>query len=331
MLYVTTRNSRDLSPSLRPLVQDDGPAGGLYVPHDLPALTTGGNFGEQVAQLLNGLYLPRLTGAKVDFAIGRSPVRLRAMHHRIAMAECWHNPQWDMDWAATELLHQIYPEGKLEKCSEWGRLSVRMAMLAGVLQSIADAGLAGPDSPVDIAVEAGDFGWPMAAVYLRKMGAPIGTIVCACLDNSALWDLFHRGELRTRDPAAAGVYRGLERLVCTCLGQEEAGRYSEICSRRGIYAPAPEQLALLQDHMYAAVLSTRRVRQLMRSVYHSSGDILTLEAAAAYAGLMDYRAATADARTSLVMMEKSPACEAGTVGPALGLTAEQIMTRLDQT
>ena len=329
MLYVTTRNSRDLYPSLRPLVQDDGPAGGLYVPHNLPVLTPGGNFGQRVADLLNGLYLPKLTGAKVDFAIGRSPVRLRAMHHRIAMAERWHNPQRDMDWAALELLRHIYPERELTACSEWGRLSVRMAMLSGVLQGIVDAGIADEAHPVDIAVEAGDFSWPMAAFYLRKMGAPVGSIVCACLDNSALWDLFHRGELRTRDPAAAPLCRGLERLVCTCLGQEEARRYSEICARRGVYAPEPEQLAHLKDHMYAAVLSTRRVRQLMKSVYHSSGDILTLEAAAAYAGLMDYRAATADARTSLVMMEKSPACQAETVSAALGLSAEDLRARLE--
>ena len=330
MLYVTTRNSRDLYPSLRPLVQDDGPAGGLYIPHNLPALTPGGNFGERVAELLNGLYLPRLTGAKVDFAIGRSPVRLRAMHHRIALAECWHNPQWNMDWAALELLRLIYPERELTACSEWGRLSVQMAMLSGVLQGIVDAGIADRDHPVDIAVAAGDFSWPMAAFYLRKMGAPVGPIVCACLDNALLWDLFQRGEIRTRNPETAALCRGLERLICTCLGQEEARHYSEICARRGTYAPEPEQLELIKDHMYASVLSTRRVRQLMKSVYHSSGDILTLEAAAAYAGLMDYRAATADARTSLVMMEKSPACQAETVAAALGLSAEALQARLEQ-
>ena len=328
MLYVTTRNSRDLYPCLRPLMQDDGPAGGLYVPKELPRLVSGGTFGDQVAQVLNSLYLPRLTGAKVNFAIGQSPVRLRAMHHRIALAECWHNPQWDMDWAALELLRLIYPEGDLQSCSEWGRLSVRMAMMAGVLQRIVDAGIADQEHPVDIAVETGDYGWPLAAVYLRKMGAPIGTIVCACLDNSSLWDLFRRGELRTGASGAEKLQRGLERLTCACLGQEEAQRCGAVFERRGVYAPEPEQLALLQEQLYAAVLSTRRVQQLMRSVYHSSGDILTLEAAAAYAGLMDYRAAAAEARTSLVMMEQSPVCQAELVRAALGLTEQELKDRL---
>lgn len=333
MLYVTTRSSGEAYPALRTLVQDRGPDGGLFIPQQLPSLPRADGLGACTAALLNSLFLPRLTGAKVDFVIGKAPIRLTTMSHRIAVAECWHNPQWNLDWAAMELLRRIYPDGQLKSGSEWGMLAVRMSMLWGILQQLQAEGLVDAEHPVDLAVKTGAFGWPMAAVYLRKMGAPIGTVICASLDSSAVWDLVHRGELRTRDPETAGkngaVYAGLERLVCQCLGREEANRYSEVCRRQGIYSLNPEQLSRLQKGLTAAVVGTDRIQQIIASVYRTNGYILSPGAALAYAGLQDYRASEAEGRLSLVMMEQSPACQQNVVAAALHMTAEELRARLD--
>ena len=110
MLYVTTRNSADQYPALRTLGQDYGPDGGAYVPFKLPVFEREEmealkekSFSSSMAFVLNKLFRPRLDGVELDFVLGRNPVKLTEMNHRIAIAELWHNIHWSFDWLVSEL------------------------------------------------------------------------------------------------------------------------------------------------------------------------------------------------------------------------------------
>ena len=101
MLYATTRNRLDAVTTNHVLVESRGPDGGLFVPLNLPKFSaqerkrlSEQSFGHCVAEILNLFFSTKLTGWDVDFCIGRYPVRLEPLAHRIYMAETWHNPDW---------------------------------------------------------------------------------------------------------------------------------------------------------------------------------------------------------------------------------------------
>ena len=105
MLYVTTRSNQDVFTTNRALCEMRAPDGGLYVPFKMPAFSRKEilaladlPFSQRMAEVLNLLFRCKLTGWDIDFCIGRYPVRLKPMGHRVVIGECWHNPGWTFDW-----------------------------------------------------------------------------------------------------------------------------------------------------------------------------------------------------------------------------------------
>ena len=140
MLYVTTRSRKEQYPALRTLGQNRAPDGGLYVPFRLPeygaaavAVLKEQPFGACVAEVLNRLFSLRMNGADVDYTLGRAPVKLVSMNHRIHVAEMWHNPQWRFDWAVSTLTRKMQSQSQLPVgVTEWAQIAVRIGILFAV-------------------------------------------------------------------------------------------------------------------------------------------------------------------------------------------------------
>lgn len=332
MLYVTTRNEREYYPALRTLGQERGPDGGAYVPFRLPEFSREEvealkdmSFGTCVARTLEKLFFPRLDGVELDFALGRTPVKTPVMSHRIAVAEMWHNIHWDFDWVVKELIQRLRTESQLAApVTSWANIAVRIAVLFGVFGQLQRMDAVSFDQGMDVAVATGDFTMPMAAWYAREMGLPVGSVIC-CGHGSGIWDLLHRGEVRTSEP----LPEGLERLIFGRLGAGEVERYLEICGRGGVYGPAEEKLELLRQGMFASVVSPRRIERTIASVYRTNSYILGPEAAVVYAGLQDYRATAGEGRLALLMAEHRPAKDLETVASALGMDPYVLKAQLD--
>lgn len=332
MLYVTTRNEREHYPALRTLGRDYGPDGGAYVPFRLPVFSREEvealrdmSFGTCVALVLEKLFFPCLNGVELDFAIGRTPVKTPVMSHRIAVAEMWHNIHWNFDWVVRELTQRLRTESQqTAPVTSWAELAVRIAALFGVFGQLQRMDAVDFDQGMDVAVATGDFTMPMAAWYAREMGLPIGSVIC-CGHSSGVWDLLHRGEVRTSVP----LPQGLERLVFGRLGTGEVERYLKICSRGGVYGLEEEELEVLRQGMFAAVVSPRRIERTIASVYRTNRYILGPEAAVIYAGLQDYRATAGEGRLALLLAEHRPAKDLETVASALGMDPDVLKAQLD--
>lgn len=344
MLYVTTRNKNDVFTAQRTLRQDRGPEGGFFLPFRMPVFNCADiagmkekTFGQCVADILNILFAGKLNGWDVDFTIGRHPVELKSMSHKIIVGELWHNQGSKFSWIVENLSRSIASmQDAPAKPSDWCWVAVRIAAIFGLFGELQRQGVGDYDHPVDIAVCSGDFSAPMAAWYAREMGLPIGSIICSCNDNSAAWDLLHHGEMRT-DAAAietdtpeadAGVPSGLERLVFGALGPSETNIYLDACFRGGIYAPSVDNFERLRRGMFAAVVSKKRMSSVIHSVYSTSGYILDPYAALAYGGLLDYRASTGVSGPALILEEKSPLCAADVVSKAMGISQDVLRTRV---
>ena len=343
MLYVTTRNARDAYTAHRALCELRGPDGGLYVPFRKPNQTKFEidtllemPFNQCVAKVINLLFNTKLSGWDIDFSVGRNPVRLHSMGHRITVGECWHNPEGEISYLVRKIANRIRVKGTEEDLGDWPQIGVRIAVLFGIfgqLQRLNGEPLA---KPVDVSVMSGDFIAPMAAWYARILGLPVGNIVCCCNENSSVWELFHHGEFRTgiiaiktELPAAdVAVPVSLERLIHGCGGYAESCKYVDVLRKGSIYRPNDVILGRLKHGMDVSVVSSKRTQSAIVNVYRSQGYLMNPYTAMQYTGLQDYRSRTGETGMALVLAERSPAKDLQLLSRATDIPEEEIMKRL---
>lgn len=344
MLYVTTRSNQDVYTTNRALCEDRAPDGGLYVPFRMPEFIyeqimalAGKSFSQRMADILNLLFRSKLAGWDIDFCVGRYPVRLKPMSHRVVIGECWHNTDWSFDWLARRLTGSL--RGNPETADEpgdWPVIGVRIAVLFGIFGELLKTKDVSPSAPMDVAVASGDLSGAMAAWYARSWGLPIGNIIICTNENAFLWDLLHRGELRTGTVAVKTstplcdrvLPRDLERLICACGGPLEVSRYLNACAKGGIYAPNDGILNPMREGLYVSVVSEKRMLSAIPNLYRSGGYIAGSYTALCHSGLQDYRARTGESRPALVISERSPGCDEQTVAAAMGITLKELKTRM---
>lgn len=322
MLYITTRNTNDARTASWPLNHDRSPDGGLYVPYHLPvfekeqiASLAQQSFGQTMAQMLNLFFSCGLTGFDVDLCIGRSPVKLSAMSRRLLVAELWHNPRSTYSYVQACLFDRILDQKpQHSKCTDWAKVAIRISMLFAVYGQLLQDGMVNAEEKLDISVNSGDFSAPMAAWYARKMGLPLGMIICTCGENGSLWDLIRRGEFNTGAVAKKtgkpelDITRpdSLERLICETLDAQAVERYLTACEKGRIFALEEEESLRLSEGLFASVVGEGRVDAVMQSVEKTNAYTMDFMTAMSYGGLQDYRASTGESCLTLLLSEACP-------------------------
>ena len=336
MLYLTTRDRFDTFTTPHALQEDRAKNGGLYYPFRLPVMEDSQllelgekGFSNTVAYLLNQFYGTKLSAWDIEFAIGRYPVKLSASKHRILMAELWHNQESNYDYIVRVLTDQLLPAGS--KQTSWVLIGIRIAVLFGIYAELLRSGAVDAEMQMDVAVMAGDFTAPMALHYARQMGLPVANIICGCNENSALWDLLHIGEVKTDTPvvrtaiplADFALSAEAERLICATLGVQEAEHFGKICETGEVYSLTDAQQETLRKGMFAAVVSSKRLHDVIPSVYRTTGYILGPYSALAYGALLDYRAKTGENRPVLLLADRCPTLDADAVSAAMQMDISQ--------
>lgn len=331
MLYITTRNTRDAFTAQHALRENRGQDGGLYLPFRAPSFTAENleefsamPFGQRIAEVLNRQFRTKLTAWDVDFCIGRNPVRLVPLGHRIQVAELWHNPGCSYAHMAQELAEQLFNG----KNSGWLEIALRIAVLFGIYGELRILGA----ENADISVISGDFSAPISAYYARQWGLPVGNIVCCCNENSELWNLLCHGLLHTDamsiptviPEADAALPDHLERLIFEAGGVAEVERYLEASRRGGAYIPNDAVLTKMSKGLHVSVVSSQRLAQTISSVFRTHNYVLAPGTALTYAGLMDYRAKKGQTGNAVILAEKSPMLDADFTAASLGISPETL-------
>lgn len=321
MLYVTTREKYDAYTVARTLAGDCGPDGGRYLPYKMPkfsadeiAALKDKSFGQIVAEVLNLFFGAGLTGWDVEFSIGRYPVRVVSMGQKVFVAECWRNLEGSYEKMERLLGARICKTSAVSvKMTSWLRIAIRIALLTALTGELQRQGMT---DTVDVAVPDGDFSVPMAVWYARQMGLPVENIICACRDGSEAWNLLYNGQIRT----GLSAMPELERLIYGALGIDEAIR----CHKSGHYTLPALTLDVLRSGIYPTVVSDDRIQAAIPNVYRTNAYVLETGAAAAYSGLMDYRAKAGETRCALLLEDCSPAENAKAVSATLRITEDKL-------
>lgn len=323
MLYLTTREKFDAFTAARTLASDCGADGGRYLPYKMPhysqeeiSALKDKTFGQTVAEVLNTFFGTHLTAWDVECCIGRFPLKIAVMGQKVIAAECWRNLDGSYAMLERRLAARVCGCDD-EKLTSWLRIAIRIAVLTAVFGEVQRQGMT---DAVDIAVPDGDFTEPMAVWYARQMGLPIANMICACSDDSDAWNLLYNGQVRT----AGGVMPELERLIYATLGVDEAIRFQGCIAREGMYALSEPALKTLRTGIFPAVVSSDRIRAAIPNVYRTNSYILEPNAAAAYSGLLDYRAKERQTRCALLLVDSNPADNAKEVAAALDIPESKL-------
>lgn len=346
MLYVTTRIERDAFTAHRSLAENRGPGGGFFLPMRMPKLDRQQilalgekTFSQNVADVVNLLFNTELDGWAVEFGIGRYPVKLVNLSSRVSVAETWHNPSWRFERLARGIEKAVRQSDQVrETPSDWLMIASRIAVLFGIFGELIHSGTITPEKPMDVAVPSGNFSAAMAAWHARDWGLPIGNIVCVCNENAGVWNLLHKGELRTDAVAVPtgtpgcdyAVPEDLERLVFSTLGVQENLRFVETCRRGGTYYLEKHQVDQLRDRIWVSVVSEKRMESTISTLYQNCGYISDPYTALVYSGLMDYRARSGESRPALILSDESPAFSLNLIAGVMGISAAELKKRINK-
>ena len=306
MLYVTTREKNDAYTAHRTIVGDFGPDGGVYLPFRMPLFTkeqltemTEKSFGQNVADMLNLFFSSGLTAWDVDSAIGKNPVKLVGVCNKIQCGQLWQNLDGSYGKLEKTLADMVCRKASEEgKVTSWLRIAIRISVLFATFAQLQ------PQEDVNVSVSADDFVLPMAVWYCRKMGLPIGRIICGCMENGGVWDLLHLGEMKLEKEHKSSCE--VERLVHGTLGLGEAKRFAELTRQGGSYKLLDTEAKALRAGMFAAVISQERIQSVIPSVYYTNSYTLAQDSAIGYSALMDYRAKTGSNRDALLLEDAAP-------------------------
>lgn len=340
MQYVTTRSKDKIYNWLYALTEDRAEDGGFYIPAEEIAFTPEEiaglavkNPNQAVAEILNRLFDCELTRWDVDFAAGRYPVRLSSMVRRIAVAECWHNTDWEFEKTIRELSARILGSRDSGKpASDWCRIAVRIGYLFGIFGELMRDGIVSSDKKVDVAVPSGDLTAVMAVWYARSWGLPVGNLIICCNENNNLWNLIRQGEMRTglalRNTATPQCDHvcpeDLERLIQGCGGSQEACRFAEAAGEGSAYFPDTATLQRLQEGIYVSVIGQERLEATIPTIYKNHNYVFGPYSALCYAGLTDFRSRTGSSDYALILSERGALRDDGFVARELNMAVSTL-------
>lgn len=307
MLYLSTRNTTDCFTSYRALNEALTQDGGLYTPFRLQRFsdTELAEFRkltpcEAIARVLNLFFGVSLSGWDVECVIGRNPVKPEGVNQRLLFAEFWRNPDGSIKYLINNLYRRM--TGKEYNCtpSGWAYIAIEVSLLFGLFAAAETI----PTHGLDAAVEVGDFADITAIEYAKQMGLPINMVVCATEEESAVWDLFTKGDFNTAAVSAQPQF--LECFLFVRLGKEAVLRYVEACEKKRIYRVDEAQLEILSEDVFCSVISGNRVDSIISGMYRANGYEIDAATAVAYGGLQDYRANTGLNRDTLILAKNRP-------------------------
>ncbi len=318
MLYRNTRNKIDTYTAHKVLHQELPIGEGQALPMLIPSIQDeelqrilSMPFVETVSHILNIFFPGKITAWDISCALGKSPVRVDMIGQKMLMGVLWDN----RGHSAEHLIGGIYnvlcdvTDGN-KRPTAWARVAISISILFGLFSDLKRQGV----EQADFAAASCDLETVFAACYARQMGLPVGTILCVCNENSNCWDFLHRGSINTGLQSThtalpemdVQLPKYLESLLFTTLGTDAVISYVTAAENAKIYNLDEEQLDAVNDGIYACVVGSNRVADVVNSVAKTDSYALNPYAAAVYGGVQDYRAKTGKHNFTLVWANHSP-------------------------
>ena len=185
---------------------------------------------------------------------------------------------------------------------------------------------------VNFCVPTGNFGNILAAYYAKRMGLPVGKLICASNKNDVLTDFLRTGVYDKNRPFHTTmspsmdilVSSNLERLLFDLSGEndQEVRGYMEALGRSGRYEVSGNIKAALQEQFWGGSCDEAGTAETIARYYKEHGYLIDTHTAVAAGVLEQYRRETGDKTLTVFVSTASPYKFCDNVLRAIGETPE---------
>ncbi len=165
----------------------------------------------------------------------------------------------------------------------FGRLAPQIAYYVSAYVNLLKSGAISKGENVNFTVPTGNFGNILAAYYAKKMGLPVGKLICASNQNNVLTDFFNTGTYvskrtfhKTISPSMdILISSNLERLLFELFGQDsnKIAQLMNSLKEQGAYEIG-DDIVKLKEEFYAAYADEEQTKAAIKSTFEKHGYLL---------------------------------------------------------
>ena len=213
-----------------------------------------------------------------------------------------------------------------------GRLAPQIMYYFRSYRDLLDAGKIKLGDEVNYSVPTGNFGDILAGYLAKRLGLPVGKLICASNANNVLTDFIRTGVYDKRRPLLKTtspsmdilVSSNLERLLYLLSGDTAlvSGLMNSL-NREGVYTVPGALLEQIQKKFWAAYCDDAKAQEIMGRVYRDWGYLCDPHTASGWAAAEEYTSQAGDNRPMVVLSTASPFKFPRSVLEALGRTAPE--------
>ena len=208
----------------------------------------------------------------------------------------------------------------------WGRLAPQIVYYVSAYCDLLTEGTIKMGEKVNFCVPTGNFGNILAAYIAKKMGLPVGKLICASNSNNVLTDFLRTGEYdrnrtfhMTMSPSMdILISSNLERLLWLTAGSEATAAYMESLRTTGKYRISPEHLAAINETFCGYYTDEAATAATIRETFANNAYLADTHTAVALCAVEQYRRESADNTITVVASTASPYKFAADVVNSLG-------------
>ncbi len=221
----------------------------------------------------------------------------------------------------------------------WGRLAPQIVYYISAYCDMVNNGTISLGDTIDVCVPTGNFGNIFAAYIAKRMGLPLGTLICASNTNNVLTEFLTTGVYdrnrkfyATMSPSMdILISSNLERLLYLIAGGEKTAAYMQSLNETGRYEISAEELAEIQKTFVGYYTDEDGTTKTIRHIYTTDGYLCDTHTAVAMGAAKQYSAVKGTDTPMLVVSTASPYKFAFDVyHAACGVTAGDELTALDE-
>jgi len=212
-----------------------------------------------------------------------------------------------------------------------GRLAPQVTYYFKAYADLLKRGQIKMGDPVNFSVPTGNFGDILAGYLAKKLGLPVGTLICASNANNVLTDFIRTGTYDRRRPLHKTISPSMDILVSSNLERllylmsqdtELVAKLMQQLNTEGFYT-VPEALKdAISAEFWAGCCDDAAATATIGKVWKEQGYLCDTHTAAGWAVAEEYIAATGDNRPMVVLSTASPYKFPAAVLSALETSAE---------
>lgn len=212
----------------------------------------------------------------------------------------------------------------------WGRILPQIVYYISAYCDLLNDGEIKLGQKVNFCVPTGNFGNILACYYARKMGLPVGKLICASNCNDVLTDFIHTGVYDRNRPFHTTISPSMDILISSNLERllfdmsewddKLVREYMRQLGETGRYEISGEIKERLQGLFYGGYCGEAETADTITELYREYGYLVDPHTAVAAKVLTDYRQETGDKTPAIFASTASPYKFCGSVLSAIGQT-----------